>query len=188
MLRPSNHVEPLGPLATTRHYIRDLVYGASDGVITTFAVVSGVAGGSLSPAAVLILGTANLAADGLSMGVGNFLAIRANERARAADDLPEEEAYPVKHGLATFAAFVTAGSVPLLPYLVGAVATNAAVWSIGLTLSTMFGLGAARGSATEEAWWKAGLESLVLGSLVAAAAYGAGALAAALLGGATPGL
>jgi vacuolar iron transporter family protein len=187
MSRPSNHVEPSGALATARHYIRDLVYGASDGIVTTFAVVSGVAGGSLSPAAVLIVGAANLAADGLSMGVGNFLAIRANERARAADSLPEEEAYPSKHGLATFAAFITAGSVPLLPYLVDAASANVVVWSVGLTLSTMFGLGAARAFATEEAWWKAGLESLMLGSLVAAAAYVAGALVAALVGGATPG-
>jgi vacuolar iron transporter family protein len=188
MSRPSSHVEPRGPLATARHYIRDLVYGASDGIVTTFAVVSGVAGGSLSPAAVLIVGAANLAADGLSMGVGNFLAIRANERARAADDLPEEEAYPSKHGLATFAAFITAGSVPLLPYVVDTSAANAAPWSVGLTLATMFGLGAARGFATEETWWKAGLESLIMGSVVAAAAYAAGALVAALVGGATPGL
>jgi vacuolar iron transporter family protein len=184
MSRRSNHVEPRGPLATARHYIRDLVYGASDGIVTTFAVVTGVAGGSLTPAAVLIVGAANLAADGLSMGVGNFLSIRANERARAADNLPEEEAYPSKHGLATFAAFIIAGSVPLLPYLVDAASANVVVWSVGLTLSTMFGLGAARGFATEETWWKAGLESLMLGSLVAAAAYAAGAIVAALVGGA----
>ena len=63
--RPSIHIVPRGPLATARHYIRDLVYGASDGVVTTFAVVSGVAGGALSPTAVLVVGAANLAADGL---------------------------------------------------------------------------------------------------------------------------
>ena len=128
--RPSNHVEPRGPLATARHYIRDLVYGASDGIVTTFAVVSGVAGGALSPTAVLIVGAANLAADGLSMGVGNFLSIRAHERARAAENLPEEEAFPSKHGLATFAAFVIAGSVPLLPYLVRLDAGDAVWWSV----------------------------------------------------------
>jgi hypothetical protein len=44
MRPPSLHVEPIGATATARHYIRDLVYGASDGLITTFAVVSGVAG------------------------------------------------------------------------------------------------------------------------------------------------
>jgi VIT1/CCC1 family predicted Fe2+/Mn2+ transporter len=74
-MRPSLHVEPEGFVATTRHYIRDLMYGANDGVITTFAVVAGVTGGALSARAVLIVGVANLLADGLSMGVGNYLSI-----------------------------------------------------------------------------------------------------------------
>jgi hypothetical protein len=92
--RRSIHTEPIGVAATARHYLRDLTYGANDGIITTFAVVAGVAGGALSLTAVLVIGAANLAADGLSMAVGNFVAIRAHESARAADDLPEEEAHP----------------------------------------------------------------------------------------------
>ena len=155
--RPSNHVEPRGTLATARHYIRDLVYGASDGIVTTFAVVSGVAGGALSPTAVLVVGAANLAADGLSMGVGNFLSIRAHERARAAENLPEEEAFPSKHGLATFAAFVIAGSVPLLPYLARLDAGDAVCVVRGPDAFDYVRAGAARGFATDETWWKAGL-------------------------------
>src|SRR6187402_3386770 len=50
--RPSIHVEPRGGVAIARHYTKDLVYGATDGIITTFAVVAGVAGGSLSHSAV----------------------------------------------------------------------------------------------------------------------------------------
>src|SRR4026209_1670104 len=115
--RLSIHVEPHGAAGIARHYIRDLVYGANDGIITTFAVVSGVAGGQLSQLAVLVVGAANLAADGVSMGVGNFLAIRADERAREAEGLPELERHPWKHGLATLVAFVVAGAVPLIPYL-----------------------------------------------------------------------
>ena len=99
--RTSLHMTPRGAVETTRHYIRDLVYGANDGIITTFAVVSGVAGGALSHTAVLVIGAANLAADGVSMGVGNLMAIRAEERAREAAGLPELERYPWKHGLAT---------------------------------------------------------------------------------------
>jgi VIT1/CCC1 family predicted Fe2+/Mn2+ transporter len=98
MSRRSIHVEPSGTIAIARHYLRDLVYGANDGIITTFAVVAGVAGGDLAAAVVLIVGAANLAADGMSMEVGNLLAIRAHESARAALDLPEEEAYPGSTG------------------------------------------------------------------------------------------
>ena len=180
MPRESLHIEPRGAVGVARHYIRDLVYGANDGIITTFAVVAGVAGGALSPVAVLVIGAANLAADGVAMGVGNLLAIRANESALAADGLPEQEAYPWKHGLATLVAFIAAGVVPLVPYVLpideGAHLTGSAV----LTMASLFGVGAARAVVTRDRWWKTGLEMLMLGGLVAVAAYGAGALVAAL--------
>ena len=57
--------------------IEDFVYGATDGVVTTFAVVAGVVGASLSPSVILILGFANLFADGFSMAVGNYLSSRS---------------------------------------------------------------------------------------------------------------
>lgn len=60
-------------------YIGDMVYGALDGIITTFAVVAGAAGAALSMGIVLILGFANLLADGLSMGVGNYLSTKSEE-------------------------------------------------------------------------------------------------------------
>jgi VIT1/CCC1 family predicted Fe2+/Mn2+ transporter len=53
-------------------YLRDWVYGGIDGAVTTFAVAAGVAGASLSPQVVLILGFANLVADGFSMAVANY--------------------------------------------------------------------------------------------------------------------
>ena len=176
----SLHVDPIGASATARHYIRDLVYGANDGIITTFAVVSGATGGALSAAAVLIIGTANLAADGMSMGVGNLLAIRAHERVRAAEGLPEEEAYPWKHGMATLLAFIGAGAIPLLPFLI-ADAVARPIWSTALTFLALFVVGAARATLTAERWWRAGLETLSLGAVVAAAAYGASALVAAAI-------
>jgi len=60
-------------------YVRNVVYGGLDGSITTFAIVSGVAGAALSPGVTLILGLANLIADGLSMAVGNYLSTKAEE-------------------------------------------------------------------------------------------------------------
>lgn len=176
--RESLHVEPRGVLGVMRHYIRDLVYGANDGIITTFAVVAGVAGGSLSTIAVLIVGAANLAADGLAMGIGNLVAIRANESALAADGLPEQEACPWKHGLATLVAFVTAGAMPLLPYVLPMADASRLRWSAFVTLATLFVIGAARAFITRDRWWKTGFEMLLLGGVVALAAYGAGALVA----------
>jgi VIT1/CCC1 family predicted Fe2+/Mn2+ transporter len=180
MRRKSLHVEPRGAAATARHYIRDLVYGANDGIITTFAVVSGVAGGQLSQLAVLVIGAANLAADGVSMGVGNFLAIRADERAREADGLPELERHPWKHGVATLIAFVVAGAIPLLPYLLQRHASDQLMASTSATFATLFLLGALRAFITKDRWWRSGLETLLLGAVVAGAAYGAGRLVVAV--------
>jgi len=53
-------------------YVRDFVYGGIDGTITTFAIVAGVVGASLSTNVVLILGVANLLADGFSMAASNY--------------------------------------------------------------------------------------------------------------------
>jgi VIT1/CCC1 family predicted Fe2+/Mn2+ transporter len=64
-------------------YLRDFVYGAIDGAITTFAVVAGVEGADLDATVVIILGGANLLADGLSMAASNFLGSRAERQRRA---------------------------------------------------------------------------------------------------------
>ena len=61
---------------TTGQYLGEFVYGAIDGTVTTFAVVAGAAGASLSSGIVIILGFANLLADGFSMACGNFLSER----------------------------------------------------------------------------------------------------------------
>lgn len=53
-------------------YTRDWVYGGIDGTVTTFAVVAGVSGAELSSQIILILGTANLLADGFSMAAANY--------------------------------------------------------------------------------------------------------------------
>jgi VIT1/CCC1 family predicted Fe2+/Mn2+ transporter len=63
-------------------YVRDFVYGAIDGAVTTFAVVAGAAGASLESRVVVIMGLANLFADGFSMAVSNFLGTRAAEQQR----------------------------------------------------------------------------------------------------------
>jgi len=78
------------PRMRVGNYIGDLVYGANDGIVTTFAVVAGASGAALSSKVVLILGFANLIADGLSMAIGNYLG-RKSERAFAESERSIEE-------------------------------------------------------------------------------------------------
>jgi VIT1/CCC1 family predicted Fe2+/Mn2+ transporter len=181
MSRPSNHIEPHGTVQVTRHYIRELIYGSNDGIITTFAVVAGVAGGGLSANVILICGAANLFADGLSMAVGNYLSIRAYEEVLEAQGLAEEEASPARHAFVTFAAFVLAGALPLMPYVLGQSAERL-VPSILITLAALFGVGASRALVTRVRWWTGGLEMFALGAVVAAVAYATGAFVASLTG------
>ncbi|SFA97317.1 Predicted Fe2+/Mn2+ transporter, VIT1/CCC1 family [Poseidonocella pacifica] len=60
-----------------RGYLRDVVYGAIDGSVTTFAIVAGVAGAGLSPFVIIALGLANVFADGFSMAAGNYSGTKA---------------------------------------------------------------------------------------------------------------
>jgi vacuolar iron transporter family protein len=85
--------------------IEDFVYGATDGAVTTFAVVAGVIGAALSPSIVLILGFANLFADGFSMAIGNYLGSKSQrefiekERKKEEweiDNLVEQEKQEIK--------------------------------------------------------------------------------------------
>lgn len=66
-------------------YIKSFVYGGLDGIVTTFAVVAGVAGANLSASVVLILGVANLIADGISMAFGDYLSTKAEKEYMAAE-------------------------------------------------------------------------------------------------------
>jgi VIT1/CCC1 family predicted Fe2+/Mn2+ transporter len=79
--------------AGPRHnYLRDWIYGGVDGSVTTFAVVTGVVGAQLSPWIILVMGFANLFADGFSMAASNFLGTRAEH-----DDLKRLEAIENRH-------------------------------------------------------------------------------------------
>jgi hypothetical protein len=80
MKDPMHDHEPRFLIGLARHYLGDLVYGANDGIITTFTVVAGVSGASLSARTVLI-------PDGFSMGTGNVLGIRSGQDICTADGL-----------------------------------------------------------------------------------------------------
>ncbi|MDG4647394.1 VIT1/CCC1 transporter family protein [Roseibacterium sp. SDUM158017] len=209
-------------------YLRDTVYGAIDGAVTTFAIVAGVAGAGLSPFVVLALGIANVLADGLSMAASNYSGTKAErddarrlaeverrhldvdpdgERREIREILRQKglegtvleeatdqiavkreaavrlmltdeyglaplEPSPLRGALATFAAFLVAGFVPLLPFLFGV--QDAFRLSAVMTGVTFFLIGAAKSLWSLSAWWRSGLETLAIGGSAAAVAYAVG--------------
>jgi VIT1/CCC1 family predicted Fe2+/Mn2+ transporter len=215
-----------GPRAS---YLPDAVYGAIDGTVTTFAVAAGAVGANLSPRIVLILGTANLLADGFSMAASNLVAsrseieqaaqlraieerhIRQNPegeteeirqifrhkgyRGRALNAITRlitsrrrvwvetmlSEEYglspasrsPTKAAAATFVAFVLAGSVPLIPFVLGiSQAPTTAAVATGLVF---FAIGSIKSYWSLRPWWRSGLETFAIGMGAAMVAYLVGA-------------
>lgn len=72
-------------------YLGDAVLGGIDGCVTTFAVVAGAVGGGFSSIVVIVLGFANLIADGFSMAVSNYQGTKSQQEQVAAARRSEEE-------------------------------------------------------------------------------------------------
>lgn len=154
-------------------YIAEVIYGANDGIVTTFAVVAGVAGAALDPAIVLVLGVANLLADGFSMGMSNYLSQRSEQDYIAAQGHTKGGGQPPAYtALVTFVAFVIAGWAPLVPY-VFSVDSSFQV-SVLLTGVAFFTIGASRSLVTNRRWYTAGGEMFIIGMLAAGVAFVAG--------------
>ncbi|MDS0243488.1 MULTISPECIES: VIT1/CCC1 transporter family protein [unclassified Haloferax] len=160
-------------------YLPELIYGANDGIVTTFAVVAGVAGASLSPGIVIVLGFANLFADGFSMGMSNYLAERSEEDyhdARGDGHARTDGKTPVRTAAATFAAFIVAGWAPLFPYVLRVEPLFPV--SIAVTAAAFFAVGASRSLVTNRSWLANGVEMFVVGMAAATVAYAVGNLLA----------
>ena len=125
------------------------------------------------------MGISNLIADGLAMGLGDFLGEKS-EQEMESNTIKRRPHGGIWHtGLMTFIAFVIVGSAPLLPYffaLGGSENDQLFAASIACTASALFVVGSLRSYFTRRSWWRSGLEMLFVGALAAGAAYGLGAL------------
>ncbi len=168
----------IGIRSAIRTYLPELIYGANDGVVTTLAIMAGVFGAQLSAQVVLILGFANLLADGLSMGASNVL----SERSRPSEVRPGLRDAS-RNGIATFTGFVLAGIIPLLAYILPVFSDARFPAAAMLAAATLFVVGAGRALFSDRGALQAGLEMLLIGSAAGVVAYGVGVIGAELTGG-----
>ena len=156
-------------------YLADSVFAASDGIVTTFAIVAGSAGASLSSHIVLILGFANLFADGFSMAAGNFLGVKSEieyEEAKGKNGM--HEGSPIRHGLVTFFAFNLAGLIPLIPFVANMdLPFSVSTILVGLAL---FVVGILRSNYTKKNFLASGIEMFLIGGFAAFVAFFVGFL------------
>ena len=91
-----------------------------DGLITTFVIVTAGIAGNVARRSILVIGVTSLMADGVSMGVSEFLSVRGEASLQAA----------ALSGGACFGAFAAAGSLPLVAYMASASTISRTVASI----------------------------------------------------------
>lgn len=159
-----------------KHYIKDLVYGANDGIVTTFAVVASVIGAGLSPRVILIVGIASLLADGFSMAASSYLGSQS-EKAVEPDGVASARNQsgtvkkPLFSSLFTFAAFVTVGFIPLMPYAFAGYLERVFLFTMIATGVALALVGSLRTLVTGRRAVVAGVEMVLLGGSAAALAF-----------------
>lgn len=164
--------------------LREFVYGGMDGAVTTFAVVTGAAGANMSSRVILILGFANVLADGFSMAVGSYLSEKSDQDLSIGKGKSVQEDYesPIAASVATFISFILVGFIPLSVYTsdyvfnLGIANDNALKLSVVLTLIAFAAIGYLRGRITKINRVRAIIESLGLGLAAAIISYTAGNL------------
>ncbi|HEY4504572.1 MAG TPA: VIT1/CCC1 transporter family protein [Candidatus Paceibacterota bacterium] len=163
-------------------YIKDIVYGANDGIVTTFAVVAGVAGAALSHDVILVVGLANILADGFSMATSDYLGTKSECEAGAGNVFECDRGHLLRSALYTFMSFVLGGVIPLMPFLIPSMSSNPIVASAIATGVGLFVVGAARSHYTKRSFVSSGLEVFVIGGISATLAYLVGLLIKSLVG------
>lgn len=166
-----------------KRYLPEFVYGGIDGSITTFAVVSGVMGASLSSSIVLILGFANLFADGFSMAISDYLSVKSeNELNKNVKKNARKIAF------ATFLSFIFIGVIPLVSFIVAAITKseylikNQFVYSIILTAFALIFIGWFKGEVTGKHKLYSSLQTLIIGGIAAFVAFVVGFFVRSLVG------
>ncbi len=150
---------------TIQKYLPSLVYGGSDGAVTTFAVMAGAVGAGLDTRVIIILGLANLFSDGFSMASADYLAEDSQVK--------ENEKKAFKDALATFTSFTVIGFIPLLP-IIFAIQANKFVLSTLFTIITFALIGFLRAKILKRNPLTLALQSVAIGSTCAFIAYTVG--------------
>jgi vacuolar iron transporter family protein len=166
--------------------LRDWMYGATNGAVTTLVIVAGVVGADLPTMVAPVLGLANLFANGFATAARRYtntkLARDDYDRSHAkgvwAEDVTAKDydfsksmRSPAQAALNTLAAFILCGLIPLIAYLSAPSEVSVCVVA---TAWTLFAVGAVKSRYSLTAWWRSGLDTLFLGMGAAALAYAAG--------------
>jgi vacuolar iron transporter family protein len=164
-------------------YLPEFVYGSIDGTVTTFAVVSGAIGAGLNSAVILILGFANLFADGFSMAVSSYLSNKSDKDLYGSFERGKK---PSKSAIMTFISFVLVGFIPLLFFVLSffneGLLGSAFLYSSILTGFAFLFIGGVKGVVTKKHKIRSALETLFVGAIASGIAFAIGHFLRSLVG------
>lgn len=162
-------------------YLSEFVYGGIDGCVTTFAVVSGAYGADLSSSIVIILGFANLLADGFAMSVGAYLShktqldtFKKNHTGKDIEASLQGFKSPFKIGGVTYFSFILIGVIPLSVYVLDYIFPlrgNLFLISSILTAAGFIFIGWLKAYVNNTRYFKGISETVLLGAIAAIVAY-----------------
>lgn len=156
-----------------RKYLPSVVYGGSDGVVTTFAVMAGAVGAGFPTKVIIVLGLANLFSDGFSMASADYLAEDSHVK--------ENKLQAFKDAVVTFFSFVGIGFVPLIPVIFSVGAKKFTLATL-ITLITFATIGYIRARILNRSRFQLMLQSVLIGSICASLSYFVGDYMSKLIG------
>lgn len=146
--------------------LKAAMMGGVDGVITSFAIVAGASFTEESTSTAVVVGVSSLIADGLSMGVSEYVSSVGEAM------ITDRQGAPWVLGVACFACFVACGAIPLVAFLIQGLATAA-----GLSVAVLSVLGVLRARYTRESVVRGLVQTTGLGTAAGAVALGVALLA-----------
>lgn len=144
-----------------KEYLRGVLFGLEDSLISTTGFISGISAGSASRRIVFLAALIAITIEGISMGVGEYLSDDAMEEL---DKLKRHRENPLFSGLLLFISYITAGMIPFLPIVLLPFPISIFV-SVTLALATLFLIGFLKGKFLKTSPIKGGLKILTVGGI-----------------------
>ncbi len=149
--------------------LRSIVFGTEDSLVSTVGFISGIAVASVDRRTILLSGIVLVCVEAFSMGLGSTLSEESVSEARARRGVRWSSA--IRDGLVMFVAYVCAGFMVLVPYMVGDIA-DAFSQSIGVSLALLFVLGVSSARMSGLPVISRGFRMMILGGLAIALGVG----------------
>lgn len=155
-----------------RGFLRNFIFGAEDGLVSTVGLLSGVSFAGLASREIIISGVILILVEALSMGAGVY--ISEDSTNELADGQKKENQF--NDALVMFFSYLLVGLIPLLPYIFSPDTRTAFYFSVASTVLALVGLGVFKGYYVKKSLFLSALKITTMGTIVILLAIAVGTL------------